>query len=148
MYTIEYGYGESSLDADYYMCCYDKEGTKVFSRNITDSLKAEESGVDVSQMLLDQDGRIYIMCQSSIKLFEADGSPSGSIPVAEWGSLYGMVEGKSGDVYILYQDRSSVNSDTQGAKLDFKKGKLGEAFGNLPQEGSWRPFPILFPCRR
>lgn len=140
VYTIEYGYKESSLDADYYLCCYDKAGTRVLSRNITDSLKVDESGVNVSQMLLGQDGRIYIMCQSSVKLFEADGSPSGSIPVAERGSLYGMVEGKSGDVYILYQDRSSVNSATQGAKLDFKKGKLGEAFGNLPQEGSYKGY--------
>lgn len=87
-----------------------------------------------------QDGRIYIMCQSSVKLFEADGSPSGSISVAERGSLYGMVEGKSGDVYLFYRDRSSVNSATQGAKLDFKKGKLGEAFGNLPQGDSYKSY--------
>ena len=140
VYTIEQGYGESSRDTGYYLCCYDKEGLKVFSRNITDSLKVDESGVDVSQMLLGQDGRIYILCQSSVKQFKADGSPAGSIPVAERSSLYGMVEGKSGDVYILYQDRSSVNSSAQGAKLDFKKGKLGEAFGNLPQGGSYRGY--------
>ena len=140
VYTIEQGYGGSSQDADYYLCCYDKTGTRVFSCNITDSLKVDESGVDVSQMLLGQDGRIYILCQSSVKQFKADGSPLGSISVAERGSLYGMVEGKSGDVYIFYHDRSSVNSDTQGAKLDFKKGKLGEAFGNLPQGDSYKDY--------
>lgn len=138
VYTVEAASGESADGGwinDYYLCCYNDSGSKVFSRDITADLKKDEDNLSVSRLLLDEEGRIYIMCGSTVKLFEHDGSPAGSILVVQTGSLDALTEGVSGDVYVFYSDWLSADNSVQGAKIDFETGKLAEEFGNLPDGG-------------
>ena len=141
VYTVEAASGESADGGwinDYYLCCYNDSGEKVFSRDITDNLKKDEDNLTVSRLLMDKEGRVYIMCSSTVKLFERDGSSAGGISVVQQGSLHALTEGVSGDVYVFYSDWLSADSSVQGAKIDFEAGKLAEEFGNLPDRSRRR----------
>ena len=129
VYTVELG-REQDGKSDYYLCCYDDSGSKVFARDITAAIKEDERSANASQLLLDEAGRIYVRCQESVKLFEQDGSLAGSIPMAQIGYIYALANGRSGDAYVFYQD--SFDLSARGAKIEFEAGELGEAFGNLP----------------
>ena len=140
VYTVEQAQGEmpdGSRTTDYYLCCYNDSGTKVFSRNITTELREDKNSGGAVELLLDEEGRIYVRCQTSIKLFKQDASPAGSISMEQGSYLYAIAIGKSGDVYVFYSINSFGDTSVRGAKVDFEAGQLGEEFTNLPVGGSY-----------
>ena len=130
VFTVEQG-REQDGKTDYYLCCYDASGSKVFIRDITAAIKEDERSANASQLLLDEAGRIYVRCQESVKLFEQDGSPAGSISTTQSGYPNALAKGKSGEVYVFYQDNADLTM--RGAKIDFEAVELGESFGNMPR---------------
>lgn len=129
VYTLENGV-EQGGKTDYYLCCYNDSGARASVLDVTAALKVDENFASASQLLLDDEGRIYVMCQRSVKLFEQDGSPAGSVSMAQNGYPHALARGKSGDIYVFYQDSSDLSR--RGAKIDFEAKELGDAFGNLP----------------
>lgn len=54
-YVIDSDWANGGLDFVLYLCSYNASGSKVFSQNITASLKEDTDNPDVTQMLLDKD---------------------------------------------------------------------------------------------
>lgn len=134
-YTIEYSWGEfvedEMPDQTQFLCKYDSQGNQVYEQDITKIMEADENNSWISEMVSDDQGRIYLASDSLIRLFDANGAMQGEVDLSNrW--ISGMGTGKDGKVYISCYDETSVDGGFVLTEVDFDGKKLGQTYSNFP----------------
>ncbi len=120
-------------DSGEFLCKFDAEGKQIFTVNLEELFAEDPENSYVQNLVLDGEGRIYMIGGSCIWLYEADGTYRGTVSTGNgmggWISAAGL--GKDGKVYI-----SAYNlGGTEGvglAAVDFEAKKLGDVYQNFP----------------
>ena len=103
---------------------YDDSGSTVFFQDISQDLKSDEENTYVQRMVVDGDGRIYLVFNSLIRLYDGEGGYRGTVETnSSW--LNDAVRGKDGKVYITYYDWNGTGGYV-AAEVDFDGKKLGD----------------------
>lgn len=136
IYTVEYNWGEPTADgmmpeSSQLLCKYDAQGNTVYEQDITAILASDENNSWVSNIVADEQGRIYMTSDNLIRLFDAEGKMHGTIDQNN-GWIHGIGTGKDGKVYISYYDQNSANGGIALTELDFDGKKLGQTYANFP----------------
>lgn len=102
---------------------YDASGSNVFLQDISQEMTADGMNTYIQKMTVDGEGRIYLLTDSSVRLFDSDGAYRGSV---ESGSYWinNMARGKDGKVYITYNDWNTGGGYV-AAEIDFDGKKQG-----------------------
>lgn len=110
---------------------YDAAGTLVFDKDMREVMGDDAENFYISSMIADAEGRLYLIGDSQIWLFGADGTDAGVIDLSSiggWVSSTGL--GKDGNVYVSYY--SSSGNGVVLCAVDFDKKVLGTAYSNFP----------------
>lgn len=117
---------------DMFLNKYDAQQNIVFEKDITDVIvKLGEEYVYVQNMLLDEQGNVYVCLESTILLLNSDGEEQGAVEVSGgWINTSGL--GKDGKVYVSYYDQNSGDGGMVFSDIDFAGKKLGGTYRNVP----------------
>lgn len=109
---------------------YDASGSTVFIQNITEDIGSDEENSYIQDMAVDGEGRIYLVFNSLIRLYDSEGGYRGNVETGDkW--ISSTVRGKDGKVYIAYSDWTGEGVSTVATEVDFNGKKLG-ASGTIP----------------
>lgn len=111
---------------------YDSWGNEVYAQDITDILAGENSGS--TGIAVDGQGRVFLICNNGILLFDETGKSCGSIDMSTGaGSLVnGFCRGIDGKVYISATVNSSTDRKATLYEADFGAAKLGNGRADFP----------------
>lgn len=102
---------------------YDTSGSNVFLQDISQEMAADEMNTYIQNMAVDGEGRIYLLSESIIRLFDGDGTYRGNVETGDYW-VNDMTRGKDGKVYITYNDWNTGNGYV-AAEIDFDGKKQG-----------------------
>lgn len=105
---------------------YDASGSTVYLQNITENMESDDENRYIQDMAVDEEGRVYIVFSSLIRLYDSEGNYRGNV---ETGSSWidSTVRGRDGKVYISYSDWTGEGVSTVVTEVDFDGKKLGAA---------------------
>lgn len=102
---------------------YDTSGSNVFLQDISQEMTADGMSTYIQQTAVDGEGRIYLLLDSIICLFDSEGVYRGNVETGgRWAN--DMARGKDGKVYIAYNDWNAGGGYV-AAEIDFDGKKLG-----------------------
>ncbi len=108
----------------------DASGSQVFRTDLRDVI-GEDSYI--SNLVVDGKGRVYLVCDESVHLFDAQGGYAGKADISgsmNWIQSAGV--GKDGKVYLC-GDLSNADSSGYGlVEIDFEKKAPGAVAGKFP----------------
>lgn len=136
LYTVsgEVSGGEAggNFHLDRFLVKQTKQGEQVFRQDITDRLSEDE--FFQTRMAVDAEGRIYLLSESRLFLFDEKGSPNGTVNLNLSGKIYDRVFGRGSDGKVYLSDGSG---NTTLYEIDYEAGRLGTGYQNFPaREGS------------
>lgn len=129
---------EEAWTEDYYnnrqtlLCKYDVQGNAVYEQEITKLLAVEGDmyGGYVENLAVDKEGRVYVSCNSELKLFDENGKHAGDMQM-EGGHVGSMGCGKDGKVYVTYFDEMSEYGGYVLGEVDFAGKKVAKSYKNF-----------------
>ncbi len=121
-------------DSQYYICKYDQSGAKLSETDITEVLGGNEENRWIVSMEMDEQGRIYLNCETEVIMLDAEGKYHGtvSMPGEVWIQAMGM--GKDGKMYLSYFGITGTGASLQ--EVDYEGKKLGAKYENCFSESS------------
>lgn len=115
---------EGGGQSGYYLLKFDKDHNRVKEVDLQDTLKTDEDYFYIRSMFCDGEGRIYLVTDSGIGLFDADMTFKKRVDTNDqYINLAGM--GKDGKAYVSMYD--PAHSGQVVKEIDFEKGALGDA---------------------
>ena len=113
---------------------YGKTGDMVFSRDITELIDENNLYLKIAT---DGQGRIYLLTESRILLFDGKGNPQGTVNLAFSDSTYFSSFSRAGDgkVYISGTLSNGTGGGSSLYEVNFETGKLGAGLANFPSGG-------------
>lgn len=103
---------------------YDASGNAIFLQDISQEIASDEENSYIQKMAVDGEGRIYLVFNSLIRLYDSEGVYQGKVETEDnW--INSAVRGKDGKVYIMYDYWSGEESGFVAAEIDFGGRKLG-----------------------
>lgn len=105
---------------------YDTEGNNVFQQDITQDMAADDMNTYIQQTVVDGEGRIYLVSNSIIRLYDSQGAYRGNVETGDYW-ISSAVRGKDGRVYIAYNDWNTGGGYV-AAEIDFDGKKLGNTY--------------------
>lgn len=127
---------------DFILTKYDASGSNLFARDITDEIKGDEENSWVQNMLLDGDGRIYLLFNNLVRLYDGEGNYQGEVKTeADW--VESSFTGKDGRVYIAFSSWNGDGREFQAVPIDFDGKKMGEAYHFSGGNGNVSLYPGL-----
>lgn len=125
MYSVVNIYNEDYTESKNYLCKFGADGKQVFSQEMTDLVG--DSYVDM--IALDGEGRIYVSCDDSILLFDAEGNHRGKVSLSSGnGWIRALGCDKDGKMYVCYYNNDGYDL----AEIDFDGKKVGNTYDNFP----------------
>ncbi|MCM1058557.1 MAG: extracellular solute-binding protein [Firmicutes bacterium] len=126
-------YDENNPDnwhQDTLLAKYDPSGHSSFLQDITGDMTSDddESGMNshVQNMVVDGEGRIYLVSENIIRLYDSQGAYRGNVETGgSW--INSAVRGRDGKAYIAYNDWNTGNGYV-AAEIDFDGKKLGNTY--------------------
>lgn len=112
---------------------YDASGNEVYNVDLAE-IQQQESIDYFGSIVLDDQDRVYMVCDSQIVLFDAEGNFSGTVSIGNgvdsWINYAG--KGKDGKIYAC----AYVNTGSSGGyklyEIDFDKKATGATYDNFP----------------
>ena len=138
MYFVLYGWRSADAGEENsvgtFLVEYGETGDRVFFREITELLDGNSFYLKIAT---DDQGRIYLLTESGILLFDGRGNPRGTVNLAFGDSAYFSSFGRIGDgkVYILGTEGGAAGSGSSLYEVNFEAGKLGDGFAKFPSSG-------------
>lgn len=112
---------------EYILTKYDASGSNIFARDITGEIQSDEQNSWVQNMLLDGEGRVYLIFNTLVRLYDGEGSYQGEAGLdVDW--VESSFTGKDGRVYIAYTSWEGDGRELLAVPVDFEGKKLGEAY--------------------
>ncbi|MCM1192514.1 MAG: extracellular solute-binding protein [Butyrivibrio sp.] len=105
---------------------YDTTGSNVFLLDITKEMNSDDNNTYIQNMIVDGEGRIYLVSDSIIRLYDSEGAYRGNVEIGDYW-LSGAVRGKNGRVYVAYNDWNTGDGYV-AAEIDFDGKKLGDPY--------------------
>lgn len=116
------------------------DGKLVFFQDVTERFESESQGgyVYINGMAVDDKGRIYVAGESSVALFEADGTYKGSVSVGSGmdGSIASIGSDRDGKVYVCNYNYSGDGLICELIEIDFDGQKTGASYTDFPSGNS------------
>lgn len=135
VYAVEYDYGEPTADGmmegTQLLCKYDAQGNEVYKQDITEIMKSDENNSWVSNIAVDDQGRLYMTSDNLIRLFDTEGKLYGTVSQNN-GWIQGIGCGKDGKVYISYYDSTSATGGRVLTEVNFDGKAFGQTYTNFP----------------
>lgn len=120
---------------DTFLAKYDISGNTVFQQDITQEMNSDDENTYIQNMAVDGEGRVYLVCSRTIRLFDGDGSYRGDVETEDsW--INDAVRGRDGKVYIIYYNRNGSSGGYVAAEVDFNGKKLGSTHAMPENVGS------------
>lgn len=112
---------------------YDASGNEVYNVDLSEI--KEQEGIDYfGSLALDEQGRVYIVCESQVVLFDAEGKYSGIVSVGSgmnsWLNYAGL--GKDGKIYACGYANNGNSGGYKLYEIDFDKKATGATYDNFP----------------
>lgn len=112
---------------------YDASGNEVYNVDLSELSQAES--IDYfGDIAVDDQGRVYMVCDSQVVLFDAEGNYSGIVSVGSgmnsWLNCAGM--GKDGKIYACGYSNSGSGGGYKLYEIDFDKKAIGATYDNFP----------------
>lgn len=135
IYTIEFSVVEEAMGwtsvGKWFLCKYSAGGNVQYEHEITQIMEADENNYYPGGIAVDDQGRLYMISDSMVRLFDAEGNSQGSITLQDaWTREIGT--GRDGKVYISYYDTNSQTESLALSEIDFDNKKLGAAYADFP----------------
>lgn len=109
---------------------YDADWNQVFSCDMKELMADDEDNSYIRTVLEDSEGRLYLIGQTRLWLFDAQGVSHGTIQTDDWIDSAGV--GRDGKVYICYYSyQGGASGGYVLAEADFDSAKLGNAHANF-----------------
>ncbi len=109
---------------------YDADWNQVFSYDMKGLMAGDEDNSYVRTVLEDCEGRLYLLGQTKLWLFDAQGESRGEIQTDDWIDSVGV--GRDGKVYVCYYNyQGGASGNYVLAEADFDGAKLGSAHENF-----------------
>ena len=135
--SVEVSGGEDggNFHVDRFLVKQTSQGEQVFRQDITDLCSEEETLV--MELAVDAEGRVYLLTEGRLFLFDEKGSPNGTVrlDLSESIGFCNFGRGSDGKVYI-----SDGSGSTTLYEVDYEAGKLGTGYPGFPARGgglSW-----------
>lgn len=126
----QYFWNESNPEnsrQEFILTKYDASGSNLFARNITEEVQSDNENNWVQDMMLDAEGRIYLVFSTAVRFYDSEGSYRGEVSTdGEW--IDSSFTGKDGKVYIAYTSWEEGGLEIRAAAIDFEGKKLGETY--------------------
>lgn len=111
---------------DTFLAKYEASGATVFFQDISQEMASDEQNNYVQRMVVDDEGRIYLVFSSLIRLYGSEGDYRGNVETGDnW--INDAVRGRDGRVYIAYYDWNGAEGGYVAAEVDFDGKKLGNS---------------------
>lgn len=125
----EDGSGQSSRT----LAKLDGQGNTVYANDVSDIFGDGNSYI--SGILADGQGRVYIIGDSSIWLFDEEGNRAGTVEMTSGNRSYinGFGCGADGKAYLCVTNYGESDSSTSLTEINFETRSLGEGFEDFPQ---------------
>ena len=125
---------EGYYESEYGLAKFDAEGKIVFNRDMEECFKDSQGNDYLRSVALDAQGRLYVVGDSVIFLFDGDGTYKGAVPAAGAGNSYMQAMGCGGDgkVYVSVYTYDESGSSNSLNEIDFDGKQLGAAYANFP----------------
>lgn len=116
---------------------YDASGNEVYNVDLSE-IQEQESIDYFGSIAVDDQGRVYMLCDSQVVLFDAEGNYSGIVNVGSdmnsWLNCAGM--GKDGKVYACGYANNGAAGGYKLYEIDFDKKATGATYENFPNGNS------------
>lgn len=125
-------WSEDNYTQEHYLCKYNAQGEKLYDQDFSNRM--DENNSWIRSLVLDDQGRVYLACDSLILLFDAEGNFGGSIPIDSGVWMRGMGVGKDGKMYISLDSQGS--NKTVLREIDFEGKALGKTYNDYINSNS------------
>lgn len=117
------------------LCFYDPDWNLGWEQDITAVMDEVGRYSQVEHITSDAEGRIYLVMEEAVCLFDAAGTYQGSVELENaW--VCGAGADRDGKVYVCYQEQQSMGQPEYClAEVDFEKRELGAVYQNFPGGG-------------
>ena len=116
----------------WYLCKFDAQGNQVFLQDITGLQEGEYSYFN--GIVMDDEGRIYIVGDATLWMFDSEGKPAGETGFG--GAMGGYVNdffcGQDGNVYASVNTYGEDGLSTSLYVVDFAAKKMEEKYSDFP----------------
>ena len=116
----------------WYLCKFDSQGNQVFLQDITGLQEGEYAYFD--GIVMDDEGRIYIVGDATLWMFDSEGKPAGETGFggAMGGYVNGFFCGQDGNVYASVNTYGENGLSTSLYVVDFAAKKMEEKYADFP----------------
>lgn len=115
------------------------DGKQIFFKDVTDQLKGQgpRDYVYINDFAVDGRGRMYVVSDSTVYLFDAEGVGKGSVSVGAGDSyLQSIGTGGDGKVYACNYTWGGEKSSCELVEIDFDNAKTGASYPDFPESNS------------
>ncbi len=139
VYAQIYDWSDPAPDADGYsqskqfLAKYDSQGNEMYSLDLNELMKdADDSNTYIRTILVDEQGRAYLISDAGIWLVDAEGNGRGRVELNVDGWVNGGGISKDGKVYVAYYNNSGNGSNYCISEIDFDQKKVVGTYENFP----------------
>lgn len=122
----------------YMLAKYDAQGNEVFLYDFTESILSDSRNSYINGLAVDGQGRSYVMANSLIWLFDAEGNPAGTLNINggmdSW--LNGYCRGSDGKVWVTVTTYDGNGSSTALSSVNFESKSLEDDRSGFPSGSS------------
>ncbi len=117
-----------------FLCRFDSQGKCLFARDITEDLQDSSGGqAYISMMGADQSGRLYLLGNSCLWLYDQEGALSGRIsPQGSDVWMNALYSAGDGTTYLCMQTVGVEGRSSTLYQVDFEGEKLTEVWADFP----------------
>jgi len=143
MYALARSYSQDTPGSRDFLCRFDAQGVCLLLQDITENLREDlEDQTYISALKLDSKGRIYLLGNDAVWMYDKEGEFQGMVSPAssdQTGNIWiNSLFPSAGDgMYISYTSAGSPNRSYTLAEIDFEKKDLKIVSTNFPGENQF-----------
>lgn len=124
-----------------YLCKFDESGRQVIFQDLSDRFDNDSDNTYISRMAMDGQGRLYIVSNTVIWLYDGEGNYVATVSLGDNGAgwIQSLGADKDGRVYVSYYSRTEMSGSYVMAAVDFDNRKIGETYADFPGSQGFGP---------
>lgn len=123
-----YSWNEDTQESkrEYFICKYNAQGEKLLEQDFTETMMKDEENSYIRCSALDGENRLYMVCESVVHLFNAEGNYDGSVKLDNESYIRSIGMGKDGKMYLAIDNMNGSGSTLR--EIDYQGKKLGQSY--------------------
>lgn len=141
LYLFARAYSQDPPGSTDFLCKFDPQGNCLFVQNITEQLRDDpENQTYISSLAADAAGRVYLLGNDSLWLYDAEGGFWGHIrPDSENIWFCGLFPGGNDKMYLCHEISGNPAPDCTLAEIDFENKTLVSVCTDFPRANEFAP---------